>query len=144
MATTTYERDFYRWTQEQAGLLRAGRLGEVDVEHLIEEIESMGRSEKRELLHRLTVLIAHLLKWRFQPALRSRSWSATIKEQRKMLAIHLEDNPSLKAQLEETARRAYEIAMLSVERETGLEEKSFPAECPFSLDQLLDHQFMPD
>jgi hypothetical protein len=144
MATSTYERDFYRWTQEQAGLLRAGRLREADVEHLIEEIESMGRSEKRELLHRMAVLIAHLMKWHYQPALRSRSWSATVKEQRKMLAIHLEDNPSLKIQLEETARRAYEIAVLSVERETGLEEKSFPSDCPFTLDQLRDHQFMPD
>lgn len=144
MAATTYERDFYRWTQEQAGLLKAGRFREVDVEHLIEEVESMGRSEKRELLHRLAVLIAHLMKWHYQPALRSRSWSATIKEQRKMLAIHLEDNPSLTAQLEETARRAYEIAVLSVERETGLEESSFPSDCPFSLDQLFDHQFMPD
>lgn len=144
MAATIYERDFYRWTQEQAGLLKAGRFREVDVEHLIEEIESMGRSEKRELLHRLAVLIAHLMKWHYQPALRSRSWSATIKEQRKMLAIHLEDNPSLKAHLEEAARRAYEIAVLSVERETGLEESSFPSNCPFSPDQLFDHQFMPD
>jgi hypothetical protein len=94
-----YDRDFHAWAQEQASLLRSGRLSEADVNHIAEEIESMGKTEKRELVSRLTVLLLHLLKWRYQPERRGRSWEATIRVQRGLLADHLTDNPSLKAQL---------------------------------------------
>ena len=80
--TTLYDRDFYAWSREQAELLRAGELGRADLEHIAEEIESMGKTEKRELVSRLTVLLLHLLKWRFQPELRSANWRLTVEEQR--------------------------------------------------------------
>src|SRR5580658_8345121 len=91
-----YDRDFFAWSLEQAELLRAGKLAEADVEHIAEEIESMGRTEKRELISRLSILLLHMLKWRYQPDKRSPSWEASIRVQRNRLADHLDDNPSLK------------------------------------------------
>ncbi len=140
----SYETDFYGWVQEQTALLRAGQYSALDMEHLIEEVESMGKSEKRELLSRLSVLLAHLLKWHYQPGLRSRSWSATIKEQRKMMDLLLKDNPSLHAHLGDLLQDAYEVAVLSAERQTGLSESTFPASCPYSLAQITDDGFWPD
>ena len=139
-----YEQDFYAWTHEQAGLLRAGNLVEADITHIIEEMESMGRSERRELVNRLTVLLLHLLKWRFQPALRGNSWRLSIKEQRIRLAAHLEDNPSLKAELDWAILQAYRLAALEAERETGLSESTFPTTCPFSFAQMMDERFWPE
>ena len=95
MKKTTHENDFFAWTQEQAYLLRNGQIHQIDVVNIAEEIEDMGRSEKRELESRLEVLIMHLLKWQFQPNLRSRSWQLTIKEQRIRLEKLLKENPSL-------------------------------------------------
>ena len=140
---TLYVEDFYRWTQTQAELLREQRFGDVDLEHLVEEIESMGRSEKRELENRLEVLAMHLLKWQFQPVLRSRSWLATIKEQRRRLERHLEENPSLRPGLAVTLQEVYVYAVLAAERETGLSEESFPAISPYTVNQLLDPEFLP-
>ena len=94
--TTLYDRDFFAWSLEQVKLLRAGKLAEADIEHIAEEIETMGRTEKRELISRLSVLLLHLLKWRYQPERRSPSWEASIRVQRNRLADHLDDNPSLK------------------------------------------------
>jgi hypothetical protein len=94
--TTLYDRDFYAWSREQAELLRAGKLAEADIEHIAEEIDSMGRTEKRELISRLSVLLLHLLKWRYQPGKRGPSWEASISNQRDGIAEHLDDNPSLK------------------------------------------------
>jgi len=92
--TDTHETDFYAWANEQARLLRAGRLAEADLEHIAEEIESMGKTEKRELTSRLRVLLAHLLKWAFQPAGRSMSWRLTIQEERREVVEVLADNPT--------------------------------------------------
>src|ERR1700684_1921614 len=94
---TLYDTDFYVWANEQAALLRAGRLSEADVENIAEEIESMGRSERSELVNRLTVLLVHLLKWRYQQNLRGRSWALTIEQQRIQLSRHLVRNPSLQS-----------------------------------------------
>src|SRR5277367_4729636 len=91
-SSALYERDFYAWAIEQAALLRAGKLSVADVEHIAEEIESMGRSEKRELVNRLAVLLTHLLKWQFQPGLRGNSWRLSIEEQLYRLEDHLNDN----------------------------------------------------
>ena len=100
MATSLlHDLDFYAWTQQQVDLLKSGNLVDVDVKHLIEEIESMGASERRELIDRLAVLLAHLLKWYYQPSFRGRSWQLTIKEQRRQLQRLLKDNPSLYARL---------------------------------------------
>jgi len=139
-----YERDFYAWANEQAALLRAGRLEEADVAHIAEEIESMGRSEKRELVNRLVILLLHLLKWAHQPSLRGNSWRLSIKEQRLRLAAHLDDNPSLKSRLDEAIATAYRIALIEAERETGLPETAFPASCPYTFAQIMDPEFWPD
>lgn len=139
-----YERDFHAWANEQASLLRAGELASLDIAHIAEEIESMGRSERRELVNRLVVFILHLLKWRFQAERQGNSWRLSIKEQRIRLKSHLQDNPSLKSQMDWAISQAYELALIEAERETGLPESTFPAICPFTYDQLLDDAFWPD
>jgi hypothetical protein len=139
-----YDQDFYAWANEQAGLLREGRLSEADIEHIAEEIESMGKSEKRELVSRLTILLLHLLKWQHQPAFRSPSWRLTLEEQRNQLEDHLADNPSLKSSLGETLVAAYRNAVLGAARETGKDRNVFPVACPWSLEQLMDPDFYPE
>jgi hypothetical protein len=131
-----YDRDFYAWTNEQAALLRAGKLSAADIEHIAEEIESMGKTEKRELVNRLAVLLMHLLKWQYQPLGRCTSWRLTIKEQRRELLDHLADNPSLKAKLAEATVSAYGRAQLSAARETNLPETTFPDICPWAFEQI--------
>lgn len=139
-----YEQDFYAWANEQAALLRSGRLSAADIEHIAEEIESMGKAEKRELANRLLVLLLHLLKWQFQPVRRGSSWEATIRVQRRDLAVHLHDNPSLKAKLPEAMQQAYGNALIMAADETGLPEATFPAECPWSFEQIMDAGFWPE
>jgi hypothetical protein len=139
-----YDQDFHAWANEQAGLLRAGRLSEADIEHIAEEIESMGKSEKRELVSRLTVLLVHLLKWQHQPVLRGTSWHLTLQEQRNRLEDHLADNPSLKSALADAIASAYRNAILGAARETGLEPGGFPAVCPWSFEHISDSTFFPE
>ena len=141
---SNYDRDFYAWANEQAALLRAGKLAQAELEHIAEEIESMGRTEKRELVSRLTVLLLHLLKWRFQPEFRSRSWRLSVQEQQLQVASHLADNPSLKAQQATAIADAYRLAVIGAQRETGLDAETFPAGCPWSFDQLMDDEFWPE
>lgn len=144
MSANLYERDFYAWANEQAGLLRAGKLSEADLEHIAEEIESMGKSEKRELVNRLSVLLMHLLKWQFQATGRGTSWRLTIEEQRDRLADHLADNPSLKATLDASIASGYKLAVLGAARETGLDRAIFPAVCPWSFQQIMAEDFWPE
>ncbi|MGF6899465.1 DUF29 domain-containing protein [Paraburkholderia sp. GAS348] len=139
-----YERDFYAWANEQAALLRSGKLADADLGHIAEEIESMGRSEKRELVNRLTILLTHLLKWQFQSAFRGRSWQLTVIEQRRKVVAHLEDNPSLKGVLPSAFATAYGYALIEAERETGLPESTFPASSPYTVEQVFDEGFWPD
>jgi hypothetical protein len=139
-----YDRDFYAWANEQAGLLRAGRLSEADIEHIAEEIESMGKSEKRELITRLTVVLVHLLKWQYQPPLRGNSWRLTLEEQRDQLEDHLMDNPSLKSTLGETIAAAYRRTIPRTVREAGIERSVFPVSCPWSAEQIMDQNFFPE
>jgi hypothetical protein len=143
MRNTLYERDFFAWANEQAALLRAGRLSEADVGNIAEEIESMGRSEKRELTNRLKVLLMHLLKWQYQPMLRSRSWRVTIAVQRGDVADHLADNPSLKDRLPAELASAYAKAALAAAGETGLDSTTFPTACPWTYEQIMDAAFWP-
>ena len=146
MTTATYDTDFYAWANEQAALLRSGRLAEADIAHIAEEIETMGRAEKRELVSRLTVLLMHLLKWGFQPGLRGRkgrSWRLTIEEQRKEVLNHLADNPSLESRTEEAMAVAYDVAILKAARETGLDKAAFPAVCPWTFEQATS-DFWPE
>lgn len=144
MTGNLYETDFYAWANEQAALLRAGKLAAADIEHIAEEIESMGKTEKRELANRLVVLLLHLLKWQFQPLRRSASWEATIRVQRRDLAVHLQDNPSLKAKVGDVIEQAYGNALIQAAAETGLLETTFRADCPWSFDLIMDAGFWPD
>lgn len=135
-----YEADFYAWANEQAAHLRAGRLHAADIAHIAEEIESMGRGEKRELTSRLAVLLAHLLKWQAQPALRGRGWLLAIREQRRQVAEVLADNPSLRPRLPALLAEAHEDALLAAQRETGLSESAFPAVCPWTFAQAMEDE----
>jgi len=142
--STLYDHDFYAWSQEQARLLRSGKLSEADLEHIAEEIESMGKTEKRELINRLAVLLLHLLKWQYQPGRRGASWQATIRVQRRDLHRHLVDNPSLKSKLPEAIADAYGNAIIEAGAETGLTESTFPAVCPWSFEQIMADGFWPE
>lgn len=136
------DNDYYAWTQQQAELLRTQQINAIDWQNLANEIEEMGRSEKRQSESRLEVLIMHLLKWQFQPNLRSRSWQLTIKEQRLRLDKLIGENPSLKPSLETAIDKVYPLATLSTERETGL--SIFPESCPYPLTDILSSEFLPD
>ena len=141
--SSLYDRDFYAWTSEQAALLREGRLSDADIANIAEEIESMGRSEKRELVSRLTVLLLDLLKWQYQPGLRGASWRASIQVQRISLETHLGDNPSLKAVMPDATAQAYRIARIEAGKETGLATESFPALAPWDFAQMVNEDFWP-
>jgi hypothetical protein len=137
-----YETDFYGWTQEQGEFLRQKLFDKIDWENIAEMLEDMGRSEKRQLESRLEVLIMHLLKWKYQPNLRSRSWQLTIKEQRIRLEKLLRENPSLKAKLGEIKQQIYPLAVIMAEKETGL--SVFPEICPFEIEEILGFEFFPE
>ena len=144
MQRVLYQKDYYGWLQENAQLIRERKFSEIDAENLIEELESMGKSEKRELSSRLTILLMHLLKWQYQTVRRSTSWRNTIAVQRIDILDLLEDSPSLRTEILDKIEIAYEKAVLAAEVETGIEKANFPAECPFSLEQILDETFLPE
>lgn len=142
-----HETDFYGWTQETAELLRQGKFAEIDIKALIEEVEDMGKSEKRELRNRLVSLLMHLLKWQYQPERRGRSWELTIKNQRQEVLDELTDNPSLKPKLEEIGRRSYVRAVTQAAIETNKDEDIFPATFEgtgWRWEEVLDMAFYPD
>lgn len=138
-----YETDFYAWTHEQATLLRNEQWSQIDLQNLIEEIQSLGKQQRQELRNRLSVLIGHLLKWQYQSQRRSRSWLATLRIQRLDIAELLEDNPSLKTYLEEALHKAYLKGVELAVGETDLPKRTFPVECPYSLPEILDYDFYP-
>lgn len=144
MSNTLYDHDFFAWTNEQSQLLRNGDLSKADIEHIAEELENMGKGEKRELISRLTVLLAHLLKWHYQPNRRGVSWEVTIENQRRALTRHLKDNPSLKSRLPEALTDAYGDARGVARAETYLPRDVFPDDCPWSFEQIMDPHFWPD
>ena len=142
--TTLYETDFYAWTQRQSALLRQEEFAEVDWRNLIEEIESLGRHQQNELRSRLEVLIMHLLKWQWQPEHQSRSWRSTINVQRRDLDRLLDENPSLRSRLPDLLPKAYRRACKDAFDEMGLLRWRFPAESPYTIDQILDEAFWPE
>jgi hypothetical protein len=142
--TADHETDFYGWAMEQTRLLRAGRLAEADVANIAEEIESIGRSEKRELVSRLAALLLHLLKWQYQPGLRGRSWASSVAVQRREIARHLDENPSLRPTLADVMASAYDRALDQAEIETGRLRDMFPWSCPYTFEQVMDAEFWPD
>jgi hypothetical protein len=143
-ASSLYERDFYAWAKEQAALLRSGELARAVIAHIAEEIESMGKTEKRELVSRLTVLLRHLLKWRFQPAGRGNSWRLSIANSRDEVVDHLGDNASLKALLADAIVSAYRYARRKASVETNLAQETFPEGCPWSFEQMVDATYWPE
>ena len=138
-----YDQDFYAWTQEQVSLLHNRQWSQLDLLNLIEEIESLGRQERRELINRLSVLIGHLLKWQYQPQQRTRSWVATIAIQRLDITKLIEESPSLKPDLEEALQQAYLKAINLAVEETSLPKRTFPAACPYSFVEILGDRFYP-
>ena len=144
MNEVLYQEDYYGWLQINAQLIRERKFSEIDAENIAEELESMGKSEKRELSSRLTLLLMHLLKWQYQTVKRSTSWRNTIAVQRIDIQELLEDSPSLKSEISDRIVTAYEKAKLAAEIETGIEKQNFPVECPFSPEQILDENFLPN
>ena len=138
-----YEQDLFAWTQQQVNLLTHQRWHELDVENLIDELEGMARRDRREMINRLIILIAHLLKWEFQPDHQSGSWRGSIQEERLQLNGLLEDSPSLHQQFIESPEKAYPQAVKLASKETELPTTKFPNECPYELAQLLDEDFLP-
>ncbi|MBM3774323.1 MAG: DUF29 domain-containing protein [Acidobacteria bacterium] len=144
VADDLYDQDFFAWTQKTAALVRARRFDQLDVNYLAEEIEDLGRRDRREVSSRLTVLMTHLLKWQLQPEQRqrSKSWIATIDTQRRELEGIFEQSPSLKPYAAEYMEKAYLRAVKSFRLETGL-DRPLPATPPFTLEQILDNDFLP-
>lgn len=139
----TYDSDFHLWSQNQAAAIRDGKFAEIDLENVAEEIESLGKSDKREIRNRLEVLLLHLLKWQFQSEKRSNSWNGSIVEARLRVSGLVEDSPSLKNLPEQRLVEAYADARRRAAAETGLSIKRFPAECPYSIVDIMDDDFLP-
>ena len=139
-----YEQDFYAWMVEQAKLLRSGEFSKVDALNVAEEIESVGRADRRELGDRLENLIVELLKWRCQPGARCGNWQSVILHQRFEVEQIVDDSPSLRDFATERLSEAYSDARERVVEELGLLQPDFPTDCPFSLDRVLSHSFFPE
>lgn len=141
-----YEKDIIAWANEQASFIRAGRFDLLDIEHLAEEIEDVGKSEQRELENRMAVLLAHLLKWQFQPTHRGASWQKTIKVQRTQVNRRIQKTPSLKHTLQDTEwwDDAWGDATTQASKETGIDVLKFPEICPWTPEQILDEEFFPE
>lgn len=139
-----YEQDFFLWLQTTANLLKEKQFQEIDLENLIEEIESLCRAEKRAVKRNLKILIMHLLKYQYQSELRSNNWRYTIIEHRNRLKDDLKDSPSLKPYLLEVFEDTYQDARKEAAAETGLSLDTFPLEFPFSIEETLNPDFLPD
>jgi len=142
--TSRYETDFFAWTQETAAMLRARRFSDVDAEHAADEVEDMGKRDLKELNSRMQVLLTHLLKWQLQRELRSRSWRSTIVAERLEIDALLEQSPSLRSKLVSGLTSNYAGAVKRAVAETGIEKDDFPVECPFTITQILNEEFLPE
>ncbi len=139
-----YETDFNLWIEQTVNYLKKGDLDALDLENLIEEISDMGRNNRREVFSRLKVLLMHLLKWKYQPQKRTNSWINTIDEQREQLELILKDSPSLKPYFKQILPECYQKAVRSAVNETNLPKKTFPVDCPFNQEQVLDMDYFPE
>ncbi|MFN9175857.1 MAG: DUF29 domain-containing protein [Synechocystis sp.] len=140
---TLYDTDFNLWIEQTINQLKSGNLRDLDRENLIDEIESMGRSDKREIRSRLIVLLMHLLKYQYQPKKQTRSWISIINTQRNEIELVLKDSPSLRPYVNEDLPECYQKAIRSAVNETNLPLTTFPADCPFSPEQVLDPDYFP-
>ena len=143
LSTSGYDHDYHAWLTRQADLLAERRFDDLDLDNLIDEIQALARSEKREIENRLGVLLVHLLKWRHQPAQRSGGWASTIIEQRARLLKRLQESPSLRGYPAEVLDEEYAIAREKAAAETELRAATFPKTCPYTIDQVLDPDFLP-
>ena len=143
---TSYESDVVAWAKEQAALIRTGQFDQLDLTHIAEEIEDVGKREQRELASRVAVLLAHILKWKFQPQKRSISWTLTIKEQRRLLVRRVQKTPSLSPMLSdpEWVDEIWVDAKALAEKETGLDMSTYPEICPWSMTDVLTPDWLPD
>ena len=142
--STLYDQDYYLWIDKTVEQLHHNQLQEIDLENLIDELETMGRSEKRSVKSNLTVLLMHLLKYKYQPNKRSRSWRSTIVEHRRRLLIVFEDSPSLRGYGQEIFAECYQDARQDGATETQLKISVFPDECPFNLEVVLRVDYLAD
>lgn len=138
-----YDTDYLAWTRTQAEAVRRRSANEVDWDNLAEEIDDLGKAVTGELKSRYIVLIAHLLKWMFQPERRGASWETTIEQQRIAIEDHMISNPSLKSSDADLFARAYRQARLKAARETKLDKRRFPEDPPFTAEQARDPEFWP-
>ena len=143
--SVAYDKDFYGWVNEQAQLIKSGALAQLDVDNLLEEVESMGRSELEQLETRLELLVMHLLKWRFQSDRQSRSWLLTIKEQRQRINRLISRSPSIKHPMSQEGflDSVGEYAIVQAAKETGFEESMFPSTPIWTLTEILSLDFLP-
>ena len=141
---TLYEQDYYAWTEQQVALLQTGRFAEIDLVHLIEEVEDIGKSQRRAVKSALLVVLIHLLKYRLQPTHRTQSWRVTLREHRRRLRDEFADSPSLTPYAERVLAECYQDAYEEAADEMGLPLAAFPPACPFTLEQVLDRNFLPD
>ncbi len=144
VALPDYEQDLVAWAEANACLLRAGRLSEVDAEHIAEELEDVGKSERRALGSHLRNLMLHLLKWQFQPGLRGPSWRRSIQNSRQEIQVVVADSPSLRPRVQDLVADEYPRALRLAVTDTGLPTRAFPADCPYAVEQLLDDDWLPD
>ncbi len=141
---TLYEKDYLQWIQTTLEKIRSGDYVNVDWENLIEEIEDMGRSERKSLKSNLIVVFLHLLKWQFQPEMRSGSWEGSIIEHRRRIRESIDDSPSLQNYLESIFFDCYLQAVKQAKAETRLPLETFPQQCPYDLEQVVSDEFLPE
>jgi hypothetical protein len=139
-----YDEDLYVWACRNAQLLREGRYAEADMANIAEEIESLGKEQVHGLRSQIRRLLLHLLKYQYQPERRTRSWRGSIVDARAEVESFLKDNPSLRSRLDDLMPDAYEVARKRAAAETGLPKKSFPTDCPYSFQQMMDDDFPPE
>lgn len=144
MDGTLYDRDYYQWLTETAYLLSEGRVSELDMPNLLDEIEAMGKSQKRAIASCLKVLLLHLLKWQYQPERRTGSWQSSIRNARLGILDRIEESPSLKIYPETILAKCYRVARANAADETGLPLIAFPEHPPFTFDEILAETFLPN
>jgi len=139
-----YEEDFSVWAFRNAQLLREGRIAEADLEHIAEEIEDLGKEREHSLATQVRRLLAHLLQYHYQRFHRSRSWLGSIADARAEIEWVLEHSPSLKSSVHTMLESEYRRAVGQASAETGIPKESFPAECPYTVQQIMQDEFLPE
>lgn len=141
--TEMYDTDFVEWIEQAIALLKQGKFGELDIEHLIEEVGDLGRRDRHSVCSNLEIVLLHLLKWQFKPEQRSNSWRGSIREHRRRIARIIQDSPSLNNYLKQEYAECYAGARRQAADETGLPLGTFPVECPYTIEQGLNEDFLP-